>query len=158
MIHRDQLDMKGRLTLKIRNSSDGALVREIVADNLIVNTGRALVANLFAGQGGPEAVSQIAVGTNGADTDVSQDQLLQEVLRKPISNLIVEATNDNHVRVQVSIDLDDNEPPIPQGETAVGLQEAGIFNEDGIMYNRVKFPVVNKTADFKLTLFWEIIF
>lgn len=157
MIHQDQLEMKGRLTLRLCQS-DGTLVREQVVDNLIVNSGRTLVANLFAGQGGPKPVTHIAVGTNGTPTNPNQDKLLSEVIRKPIAGKIVKPANNDRVQVQVSIDLDDNEPPVPAGQTAVGLQEAGIFNEDGIMYNRVSFPVVNKTADFQLTLFWEIIF
>ena len=46
------------------------------------------------------------------------------------------------------------------GEANGALTEAGLFNAAaaGVMYNRVVFPPINKTADFKLTLIWEIIF
>jgi hypothetical protein len=31
-------------------------------------------------------------------------------------------------------------------------------SKTAVMYNRVVFPVISKSADFKLTLIWEILF
>lgn len=157
MPYQDQLDMKGRLTLKLQ-TLDGAIVEEKTIDNMIVNPGRRLVANLFSGQGGAKPIRSIAVGTNDTPTSPGQTNLFGTVISKTISKIVVQEPNNDRVNVQVSIDLGANEPTIPAGQTAVELKEAGIFNEDGIMYNRVTFPVVSKTADFKLTLVWEIIF
>ena len=38
------------------------------------------------------------------------------------------------------------------------LREAGLFTEDGVMYNRVTFDTITKSDQFKLTLVWEITF
>ncbi len=156
MLHRDQLDIKGRLSIRVIDKG-GNTIAENTVDNMIVNSGRALVANLFAGQGGAKAVSHIAIGTDGAPTVAGQAALHKETLRKPIGNIVVESTADDRVRVLLSMDLEADEPPLGAGESTA-IQEAGIFNSENVMYNRVFFPTVNKTKDFKLTLFWEIIF
>ncbi|NEP30630.1 hypothetical protein [Moorena sp. SIO3B2] len=61
-------------------------------------------------------------------------------------------------KIMLSVDLDFGEP----GDQEVGLTEAGLFNsedkETAIMYNRVIFPVITKSNNFKLTLVWEILF
>ena len=38
------------------------------------------------------------------------------------------------------------------------LKEAGLFTDEGIMYNRVTFDQITKSEQFKLTLIWEITF
>ncbi len=38
------------------------------------------------------------------------------------------------------------------------LTEAALFNQNGILYNRIVFAPVQKTQDFVLTLIWEITF
>ncbi|HEX2898148.1 MAG TPA: hypothetical protein VHS96_00360, partial [Bacteroidia bacterium] len=80
-----------------------------------------------------------------------------ELFRKTINPinpaLHIATTNDNKKKVTISCDLDFSE-----GNGA--LTEAGLFNAalGGVMYNRVVFPPVNKTTDFKLTIIWEITF
>lgn len=152
----ESIDPTGRLTLQVRDAS-GALVNEVGAQNSIVLTGRDLVAKQFAGQiVGP--VSHVAVGTNATPTDPNATAALgAELFRKAINPvnpaLHITTTNDNKKKVTLSCDLDFN-----QGNGA--LTEAGLFNalNGGVMYNRVVFPPVNKTTDFKLTLIWEITF
>jgi hypothetical protein len=167
----DQLDMKGRLTIKKFNF-DGQLLTEVKANNFIVYTGRDLVAQLFLGQK-IEPVKYIAVGTGNLPVNPVKDKTLQtEIFRKPIKqiDLSKDLTDTSEVtvtkegvnipqvnrKVIVSADLDFKEP----GDKTYELKEAGLFNaeKDGIMYNRVVFPVITKTPDFKLTLVWEIIF
>ncbi len=156
MLHRDQLDIKGRLTIRMVDNS-GKTVEEKTVNNMIVTSGRELIANLFSGQGGAKPVSHVAIGSNGDATVPGQIALNAQLFIKTIGSMIAESTIDDRVRVLLSADLEANEPPLADGESA-GIQEAGIFNSDGKMYNRVFFPAVNKTKDFKLTLFWEIIF
>jgi hypothetical protein len=153
----DGIDMKGRLTLRLENRA-GELVQEIAANNDIVLTGRELVAHLFANIK-VDPISHIAVGTDGTGavapkTDV---KLAAEFFRKainPIDATQISATGDRvHVMVTAELGLD---------EANAVLTEAAIFNHKdlntGIMYNRVIFPPVTKTKDFKLTLVWEIMF
>lgn len=167
----DELDMRGRLQIKKFNPN-GELITEIKADNFIVYTGRDLVAQLFLGQK-IEPVKYIAVGTgNLAVNPVSDSKLQTEVFRKPIKAIDLskdlsdtpEVTvtkegreiQQKNRKVIISADLDFKEP----GDQTYELREAGLFNaaKAGVMYNRVVFPVVTKTPDFKLTLVWEIIF
>lgn len=153
----EAFDMKGRLTLRLHDRK-GALIREIAADNDIVMTGRDLVAKLFANVS-IDPISHIAVGKGATAVDPAVDQKLEaELFRKeitPIDPAKDITPVDKKVRVIVSTELD-----FAEGNGA--LTEAAMFNgaDPGasVMYNRVVFPPVNKTADFKLTLVWEILF
>jgi hypothetical protein len=152
----ESIDPKGRLTIEVRDAS-GALVSEVAANNSIVLTGRDIVAKQFAGQV-ITPVSHVAVGTGVTPTAPDTDTTLGvELFRKGINPinpaLHITTTGDGKKKVVVSCDLDFNE-----GNGA--LTEAGLFNANsgGAMYNRVVFPAVNKTTDFKLTFIWEITF
>jgi hypothetical protein len=152
----ESIDPQGVLRVQMRGL-DGALVEEFMARNSIVLTGRDMVAKQFAGQAiGP--VSHMAIGTGSAPTDPNATNALgTELFRKTLNPinpaLHITTTSDNKKKVTLSCDLDFN-----QGNGA--LTEAGLFNaaSGGVMYNRVVFPAVNKTAAFKLTLIWEITF
>lgn len=156
MILNDSINPIGRLTLQLRNRQD-ELVSECAANNDIVLTGRDLVAKMFINE--PIApVSHVAVGTGPAPTDPGVTSALgSELFRKAINTVNpaqhLTTTQDGKKKVLISVDLDFNE-----GNGA--LTEAGLFNaaNAGVMYNRVVFPPVNKTIDFKLTLIWEITF
>ena len=153
----DNLNMEGRLV--IQKWQNGRLAKENLAKNMIVNSGRRMVAQIFTGE--PiSPVSHLAVGV-GEDGVVGNDLgLRREVFRKPLKP--VELTKDltmnedGRSRLILSMDL---EPHEANGEV---LTEAGLFNssnpEESIMYNRVVFPPISKTKDFKLTLIWEILF
>lgn len=167
----DSLDMKGRLTLQTYNPA-GQLITEVKANNFIVYTGRDLVAKLFLNQ--PiDPIQYLAVGTGTQPVDPINDTGLgQEVFRKPLKPLdltkdLVDtaiqtiptdggSVNQQNRLVRVSTDLDFLEP----SDQDYALTEAGLFNapEGGTMYNRVVFPVITKSKDFKLTLVWEIVF
>jgi hypothetical protein len=154
---KEALDMKGRLTLR-QFDRRGNLVSEIAADNDIVMSGRDLVAKLFA-KVSINPISHIAVGKGATAVNPAVDKKLEsELFRKAITP--IDPAKDikpvgNKVRVVVSAELDFSE-----GNGA--LTEAAMFNGldpgTSVMYNRVVFPPVNKTADFKLTLIWEILF
>ncbi len=154
----DSIDMKGRMTLRLHDR-EGRVVREVAADNDIVLTGRDLVAKLFAKIDGATPISHIAVGTGTNQIDPTKDEKLgSELFRKtinPITTKDIVATTDGKMRVTISAELNNDEANGP-------LTEAGMFNDPlkdtGVMYNRVKFDVVNKTSDFRLTIVWEILF
>lgn len=149
-------DMRGRLHIAIHNR-EGELCRKFAANNSIVLTGRDLVAKLFINET-IDPISHIAVGTGTAAVDPGTDNALaSELFRKPINPIDpstdLTTTAENKKKVLVTADLD-----FTEGNGA--LTEAGLFNADaaGVMYNRVVFPAINKTTDFRLTLIWEIIF
>jgi hypothetical protein len=153
----EALEMKGRLTLRLQDK-EGKLIQETAADNDIVMTGRDLVAKLFA-KVSIDPISHIAVGKGTtAVAPLTDVKLESEIFRKAITT--IDPAKDikpvgNKMRVMVSTELDFSEGIGP-------LTEAAIFNGptsgSGVMYNRVVFPPVNKTKDFKLTLVWEILF
>jgi hypothetical protein len=152
----DTLDMQGRLTLQQRNAADEILA-EIEANNSIVLSGRDLVAKMFINE--PiTPISHVAVGTGNLAVNPASDTGLQaELFRKPINPIDpsqhLTTTGDNKKKVTITAELDFS-------EANGALTEAGLFNaeSDGVMYNRVVFPPINKTTDFKLTLIWEVLF
>jgi hypothetical protein len=152
---REALDMRGRLTVQIRNAQ-GEWVDEIGANNNIVLTGRDLVAKLFIKET-ITPISHVAVGTGNAAVTAADAKLGGELFRKAINPVNasqnITTTSDNKKKVTMTVDLD-------FAEANGALTEAGLFNDPaaGVMYNRVVFPAINKTADFKLTLIWEIVF
>lgn len=152
----EDLDIKGRLILQKRNAVNEILA-EIAVNNSIVLTGRDLVAKLFIHEA-IAPISHVAVGTGTAEVKPNTDtQLNNELFRKAITKIDptqnLTTTSDGKKKVTITAELDFN-------EANGALTEAGLFNADtgGVMYNRVKFPVINKTSDFKLTLIWEILF
>lgn len=149
----EALDPTGRLTLR-RYDARGVVVEERRARNSIVLTGRDLVAKLFIDE--PAApISHVAVGTGTDPVDPeTDDRLGNELCRKPLNRIdpsrhLVTAEGRKKVTLTADLDVDDGNGT---------LTEAGLFNADGVMYNRVTFPAINKTGDFQLTLIWEITF
>lgn len=150
-------DMKGRLHFQLENR-DGQVVGAFSANNSIVLAGRDLVAKRFVGQT-MDPVVALAVGTGGAAVTGSDEKLGAELFRKLLKPFDaasdLQATPQDRVKLLVSTELD-----FTEGNGV--LTEAGLFNTDtaesGVMYNRVTFPAVTKTEDFKLTLVWEVLF
>jgi hypothetical protein len=151
----EALDMRGRLTAQKRDDQD-KLIETIRVNNSIVLNGRDLVAKLFINE--PiDPVSHVAVGTGSTAVAAADSALEAEVFRKAINPVDpsqhITTTDTDKRKVMITAELD-------FAEANAALTEAGLFNADsgGVMYNRVVFPPINKTADFKLTLIWEIIF
>ena len=152
----EALDMRGRLTIQQRSVTH-ELIAEIKANNNIVLTGRDLVAKMFINET-IAPVSHVAVGTGAAAVNPDGDTQLQaELFRKaiipidPTQHLVTTANGRKQVTITAELDFN---------EANGALTEAGLFNaaSSGVMYNRVVFPPINKTADFKLTLIWQITF
>jgi hypothetical protein len=166
----EQIDMRGQLTLRMTDKT-GEIIQERQFKNRIVTSGRELVARLFAGFSDPPPtpVTQMAVGTDGTPAADEQTSLLaerpateasprKEIDRDNINfNVIVENQNTPQ-QVQRYRVLLTTEFNFDEANGTEPLREAAIFNSDGVMYNRVAFQPVTKTADFQLTLLWEIIF
>lgn len=149
-------NMKGKLTLQKYDKSN-QMVEQISEKNNIVLSGRDLVAKLFINEN-IDPISHVAVGTGTTKVDPKTDtQLNAELFRKPITKINptqdMTTTSDGRKKVKITVELDFN-------EAGGKLTEAGLFNakDGGVMYNRVVFPAINKTNDFKLTLIWEILF
>ena len=154
----EQHEMHGALTLCMTNRK-GRVVYETSHRNHIVTTGRDLVARLFGAQVPgvpPTAVTHMALGTDGTDPTDADTALRAEIApRKPVSVEYSRITESGVERVRARLTS-----VFDSGEANGPLREAGIFTAatGGVMYNRVKFDTVTKTADFKLTLIWDVVF
>src|SRR4051812_8301241 len=76
----ERIDMHGCLTIRL-TGRDGRLVEELYQKNLIVRSGRDLVAKLFAGISGgtpPTKVTHMAVGEDGTAPADDQSALVKE--------------------------------------------------------------------------------
>lgn len=155
----ETLNIQGQLTLQKRDIND-AVLEEIKAKNSIVLTGRELVAKLFmpSTQNTITPVSHVGIGIGSNPVNFNDTKLQQEIFRKELNETqrleVVEIEGIRRQKVTLSADLTANE-----GNGA--LTEAALFNsndEEALMYNRVTFPVINKSSNFSLTLIWEIIF
>lgn len=171
----EALDMQGYLTIQIFNRT-GQLIHTTQKHNAIVYTGRDLVAKLFTAQK-IDPIRYLAVGVGGNPVNPTKDTRLQtEVFRKELnlfdlSQDLTDLTDLTNVdqdkltrrRIKLKADLDFNQPnPDSNNGQPYELKEAGLFNNNepgkGVMYNRVVFPNISKTSEFKLTFVWEIVF
>ena len=154
----EALEMQGRLTFRLCDAA-GCTVQALAAPNHIVLSGRDLVARMFA-VGGLKPISHLAVGGGSQGVTPEDTRLAAEVARVPINpfqldrdllEIATEDGKDKRKKVVINAELS-----YAQGNAT--LCEAGLFNEDGILYNRIVFAPVQKTEDFVLTLIWEITF
>jgi hypothetical protein len=162
---KEQMDMKGALTLRLTDREDNIVVERRHA-NRIVKSGRRLVAELFAGVAGgtpPSQVTHMAVGSGATGAADEQTGLVTERTRKAISEVTfaefdetVSGNTTRRVRATLKAVFDFGDA----NDLATPLREAGIFTaaSAGVMYNRVVFQDVTKTDAFKLTLLWDITF
>lgn len=162
--------MSGRLRAELRQpGGDVIAVRQ--ATNTVMRGGARIVAELFAGQGGP--ISHMGVGTSDASPeDVTIEALRNETVGEspPLQGAITTAVADGSIRFEVdetrrlvTVRLRATLP----ADAAVGrIREAGLLQrntpDDGDpvdrLYNRVIFAPIDKGDDHELTLFWEIDF
>lgn len=152
------IDLQGRLHCQLLDRQ-GNIVQSFSEKNKIVLDGRDLVVKLFSNQA-IDPISHIAVGTDSTGVLDGDTSLGSEIFRKAINTIdfsidIVTETISGIPRKKLTISTE-----LDYLEGNGQLTEAGVFNAPtgGIMYNRVTFPVINKSQAFKLNLVWVIIF
>jgi len=138
----EAIGIKGNL--KIELIRDGKVIQEEKVSNIIVTTGKGLVATLVAGSG--TAFSHMAIGTDNTAEVVGDTALTSEVGRvtltsKAVTNNVIEYIGD-----------------FPAGTGTGTIVEAGILNaaSGGTMLNRATFSSVNKTASDALKITWSV--
>ena len=142
------VDVVGIVTVHIIDAKTGKVVEEKTFRNIVVNTGKELMAYRIATPwtqvGGPV----IAVGTGTTSPTVNDTALQNEVFRKPATR----SQAANQVQYYVRIDT---------GEANdYDLAELGVFeNADpnapgsGVLLNRVTFTPITKTPDIVLDIY-----
>lgn len=152
---RDDLNIAGRLTLRLC-TPDGRLVEEVTAHNDITLAGRALVASLFNHDKAADPIARVSkmkVGQSGQVFNADQTALGQEVAETDITSIEEVPNPGGASRMMLRLTGE-----LPEDANLGPLQEAGLFTDDGVMYNRVTFDTITKSDKFKLTLVWEITF
>ncbi|HWK88982.1 MAG TPA: hypothetical protein VNP72_03280 [Longimicrobium sp.] len=150
-LHESQ-EISGRLTLRL-HAPDGRVAHEQTVSNEITPQGRALVAQLFNKEmaATPIArVSQIGLGRSGEKLKAGATTLVDPLGMTPVRS-IEQVPREPRTVLRLTGEL-------AEKEMNDALQEAGLFTDDGVMYNRVTFAPINKSEQFKLTLVWEITF
>jgi hypothetical protein len=149
--------LKGRVQIVLKDQTARVLTRRSVR-NTIANTGREMVAQLFAGQANDKSV-KVRVGKSDSDflpQHTVDDRNFIEITSIDNPAVEVDAAN-NQAILSFSSTFAANEANEP-------LKEAGIVFVDAdpavpeILYNGVTFAVIDKQSGDILTLNWEIIF
>ena len=147
----------GQLTLQ-QWTLDDQLINTHTVYNSIALEGRRLVARLFnkdAAGGEIQRVNKIGLGSSQDGFKPDQITLIDKVGETPIAKVeevqVTDANGTPRIALRLTGELGKDEVNYP-------LREAGLFTEDGVMYNRVTFDTITKSSQFKLTLVWEITF
>jgi len=153
---RDDLGIRGRLIVR-KYDLAGVLVQEVAAHNDITLTGRHLVSRLFSKDNANVAkVTNMAVGKSDKVFDQADAALGGEIFRTPITSIETsEVLDPGSGRKRVMLRMYGE---LPEDKANDVLREAGLVTDDNVLYNRVTFPAITKTQQFKLTLVWEITF
>ena len=140
----ESLTVKGHLTIKLFDEH-GNLKDYRDIDNLVVQTGRNLIASAFSDNTIP-LCSHMACGTGTTAPVLANTTLETEVARVALTST---TRTNNTVTFEATFP-----PTIGTG----AITEAGIFNAEtaGSMLNRATFPVVNKQSADTLTIMWNV--
>ncbi|HVE82132.1 MAG TPA: hypothetical protein VND93_04770 [Myxococcales bacterium] len=152
MDEREQHRMTGRLTLVLRDERGFEVERREVK-NLITDAGRNLVAMFFAGKIPVAPTLFIAVGGDETAAAAGDTALKAFIAEEQANNITVQgkvATVTATLKAAGSGDVQ------PLKEAGIRIKVSGSPNP--ILYNRVTFPVVNKSPNMEMTLSWEVTF
>ena len=120
--------------------------QKFVKHNLITSVGFDFVSNCLGLTTRPEPISQIGVGTNNTAPALGDTNLGALKLKKACSYTHTAGTTS--LVFQASFGA---------GEATGALVEAGIFTGDGILFDRVVYPVINKESGDTYKMIFEII-
>ncbi len=144
----DRIKPIGRVHILLREKS-GIIKYTDWVPNLVVNTGRAHIADQMADQGEPN-MSYMAIGEGTTGHTYDDTALENEINRKTLGSK-AQGTGQDGNKVTFMCEW-------PAGEGTGSITEAGIFNSPsaGTMLCRTVFPVKNKGAGDSLTLTWVL--
>lgn len=164
---RESSSPTGRLTLRLIDPRTGAVVTERRVRNLVTLAGRQLLADLFRGQVDvrpPAATIQIVVGGQ-LGVDPLEPALTDAALQHPqlAVDAVIESSEAHAVdgtdRIVTTLSATLEADPAGPDRT---LTEAGVqltpYGSASVLYNRVVFGAITKTAALQMTLSWEVIF
>ena len=154
----ERIGPRGRMRLQVART-DGTVLTERSAQNLVLRGGAELVARRFAGvDAAPINRIGLGFGREAADpgattlTGPTDDGVPASALTSPVAPGDFTIASDRPGFVQVSVATVFH--PTVELE---GVSEAGLLGDDQL-YNQVVFEPVTLKVDQDVTFFWEIDF
>ena len=153
----EHTSIQGVLTLELRDHA-GALVERRRVDNLITASGKSLLARMLGGKTAGAVALVIAVGDKSAAADPG-DKELGGKRAEAAAEMTEPVVNGAQVKVNVKATIAQGGDP----NVVLPLTEAGILvrvgdDQGGVLFNRVTFPVINKSSTMSLLLSWDLTF
>lgn len=138
------MKIDGVMTVQVFHR-DGS-VRTVVQHNMIVASGYDAMCDVI-GNGAMAHMSKIMVGSGTTDTTASMAALESKVAEKAA----VYAHEQGTRSFSLSTDF-------LEGEAVGALTEAGVFNDDNVMLDRVTFKPLNIDADDRVSMKFDFTF
>jgi len=126
---------------------------KLVLSNLVVNAGKAEVANLLVGESSPVAFTYIAIGTDATAEAVGDTALGAEITTgggaraaATVSRVTTDVTNDT-AKLEKTFTF----------SSSFAITESGVFNDAsaGDMLARKTFSTINVTSGDNLAITWQ---
>jgi hypothetical protein len=139
------LKVKGRFLMNVIDVASGEIIDRYEGNNLVVNSGKLNVCKLLGGDATGKKLTHISVGTNPTPPSLT-DTAITGAFSKAIDS--VAYVGNNIVQFIYSI----------AGTEANGItiQEAGLFNDSGVLFARKQRSPIVKTSAIALEGVWEI--
>ena len=149
----DKIGINGILDIKIYNESN-KLVHVIREKNKVVDNAFEIIYDLFNGDG-TKGISKLAVGTGGILNSVvktvdDNDHDLYTKVKETSEVAIVKNTLEKSISYNSTIRFGTGESYL--------LSEAGLFNNDDVMFSRKCFTEFVVDANFSIVINWKIFF
>lgn len=116
-------------------------IDNIVKHNMIVNSGFDFICEAIGSTTRPNPVSKIKVGSGTVATTASMTALNAMIAEKTATY--------SHTKGTKVFSLSSH---FARGEATGAITEAGVFNANGVMLDRVTFKVANIDADDEITV------
>ena len=136
------MKIDGVMTMNVIHR-DGT-IDNIVKHNMIVNSGFDFICAAIGNTTRRKPVSKIQVGSGTTATTASMTALNAKIAEK--------AATYSHTTGTKVFSLSSHFAP---GEATGAITEAGVFNADGVMLDRVTFKVANIDADDEITVTFQ---
>ncbi|SHN42220.1 hypothetical protein [Chitinophaga sp. CF418] len=139
-------DIKATGAVRVLIYENDRLIDTIQENNLVVNLGKTNIAKLLGGDTEGHAITQIGVGTNGADAALG-DSTLANMFKKAVGG----ATYPDAQSVQFNFDILNSEG------NGITIRELGLLNAANVLCARkVRAGEIVKTSAIRLVGSWTI--
>jgi hypothetical protein len=142
---KENLGIAGTVNITLLDDN-GNFIERFVHSNLIVDTGKNIVAKRLIGVSTP-IISHIAIGSNQTFQTVGDTALFVETARQPITSTEIQ---NNILKVFSSF---------PAGIGTGTINEIGIFDStnNGVMFSRSTFQTITKLINQQFIVEWQFV-